>query len=373
MMTRFVLPDAKRRWDEHVSFRSLPLADCVLALWMIANGHESDRAAASKRLAALRDRLTVSQERAVKEQFGGQWAIGTLALAVIANLPNGDDTDAFLSSLHAVPEHRVVAHILHEAGEFAADAPRGPGVWRSLIADPAWASHYVRHFMHPAPADPEPLLAIIARPAAARDGLIELFRTLLPTAIAPLLPELSTIGTAAVTHLREEFRRSPDDFAVAFVPYDVWSGTTADALFWPSAFLGGGRIATTIDDPSLSLVAYGADGLTVISSPQRPDSAAPGEVVPEVAPPETYQDVYRLLGDPARWMLIQLLVAAPRYGQELAELLGLSIATVSHHLNGLKRLDLVDIRRDEHRLYYHLRTDRLRALLAGAEQGLLMR
>jgi DNA-binding MarR family transcriptional regulator len=101
------------------------------------------------------------------------------------------------------------------------------------------------------------------------------------------------------------------------------------------------------------------------------EATEPGAIVPEIAPPETYQDVYRLLADPARWTLIQLLVAAPRYGQELAELLGLSIATVSHHLNGLKRLDLVDIRRDEHRLYYHLRTDRLRALLAGAEQRLL--
>ena len=116
-------------------------------------------------------------------------------------------------------------------------------------------------------------------------------------------------------------------------------------------------------------VAYGAE--TAVASPRR-EPVAPGTIVPEIAPAATYQDVYRLLADPARWSLIQLLVAAPRYGQELSELLGLSIATVSHHLNVLKRLDLVDIRRDEHRLYYHLRTDRLRALLAGAEQRLLM-
>src|SRR5947209_4263923 len=124
-----------------------------------------------------------------------------------------------------------------------------------------------------------------------------------------------------------------------------------------------------VDEQRATLIAYGVD---TVREPSRQASAAPGEIVPEIAPAGTYQDVYRLLADPARWSLIQLLVAAPRYGQELSELLGLSIATVSHHLNGLKRLDLVDIQRDEHRLYYHLRTDRLRALLAGAEQGLLM-
>lgn len=173
--------------------------------------------------------------------------------------------------------------------------------------------------------------------------------------------------------MRAIFRADPAGFVAAHAP-DMGrpARDLPRLLFWPSAFLGAGWATFTpasVRDIGVCSVAYGAD----MVRPPANASPEPGEVTPEIAPPETYQDLYRLLADPARWTLIQLLVAAPRYGQELAELLGLSIATVSHHLNGLKRLDLVDIRRAEHRLYYHLRTDRLRALLAGAEQDILMR
>jgi DNA-binding transcriptional ArsR family regulator len=151
-------------------------------------------------------------------------------------------------------------------------------------------------------------------------------------------------------------------------------GDASSLLCVPSAYVGSGfatisfdLIADANNGGHAFLVAYGADILPKIAT----DQAANEDIVPEIAPTETYQDVYRLLADPARWALIRLLVARPCYGQELSELLGLSIATVSHHLNGLKRLDLVRIEREEHRLYYHLRTDRLRALLAGAEQQLL--
>ena len=178
--------------------------------------------------------------------------------------------------------------------------------------------------------------------------------------------------------MRAVYADDPPGFAVAHLPdAGRYAGDIPRLLFWPSAFLSNGWATVTPDlapdatrDLTVCAIAYGAD---MPPTAARATPTEPGAIVPAIAPQETYQDVYRLLADPARWTLIQLLVAAPRYGQELAELLGLSIATVSHHMNGLKKLDLVDIRRDEHRLYYHLRTDRLRALLAGAEQSLLMR
>jgi DNA-binding transcriptional ArsR family regulator len=367
---RIAPPEENARWDERIAFASLPLADCLLALWMIANGQSSLSDTGGERLAALADRLTMSQTRAVTEQLRDPFPLGML-LKSVAALHDGGDVAALLAVLQALPEYIIVGDALHAAGELTVDAPRGFGVWLSLMADAAWARDYLRRFIAPAPADPERLLAIIAHPSQTRDRLVDLIHDLTGTVIEPLLPELLTISKAADARLREDFAHSPEEFATSRVPLEVRAGAVERALFWPSAFLGNGSVTITIDAPPMALIAYGAEEPSRVPRAPAPVVGVSTDIAPAIAPPETYQDVYRLLADPVRWSLIQLLVTAPRYGQELAELLGLSIATISHHLNGLKKLDLVDIRREEHRLYYHLRTDRLRALLSGAEQRLL--
>jgi DNA-binding transcriptional ArsR family regulator len=189
------------------------------------------------------------------------------------------------------------------------------------------------------------------------------------------LPALASEAHIADARMQMLYARDPAGFVAFHLPIIGAVNGAGHSIIWPSAFLGAGWATITratvpgrIADDALFSLAYGTETLPEQTSLR---SGMEGEIVPEIAPTETYQDVYRLLADPARWALIRLLVARPCYGQELSELLGLSIATVSHHLNGLKRLDLVRIEREEHRLYYHLRTDRLRALLAGAEQQLL--
>jgi DNA-binding transcriptional ArsR family regulator len=378
-MIRVVLPEEMSVWNERVSFACVPLADCLLGLYLIANNLGGGSAAGSKFFLHLLRQMDRDQarNRAVRSLFDAAFPMGTLAFDAAWALPGASDSDALIASLRALPDAAVVAHALSCSGTLRSDAPRGPGVLRSLVDDPAWALDYVQRFLSPAPSDPMRIVDVITHPARTRLRLADLLAGLFDDFFAPLLPDLYAAGRAAEARMRAVYAADPTGFIVAHMP-DM--GRNAPdmprLLFWPSAFLGDGWATITPDhapdamrDRAVCAIAYGAE--MPLASANTP--AEPGEIVPAVAPPETYQDVYRLLADPARWTLIQLLVAAPRYGQELAELLGLSIATVSHHLSGLKKLDLVDIRRDEHRLYYHLRTDRLRALLAGAEQGLLMR
>ena len=323
-------------------------------------------------------RLDAERMQAVRGAFDAAFPMGTIAFDALWTLPDAADPAMLIAALRALPDATVVAHALACGGTLRPDAPRSPGVLRSLIDDPAWALEYVQRFLFPMPSDPMRIVDVIANPARTRQQLADLLAGLFEDFFAPLLPELYTAGRAAEARMRAIFRDDPAGFVAAHLPDAAWQARGMPRLlFWPSAFLGSGWATFPSDHPPdatrdlhLYPVAYGAD---MVQPPQASAPIEPGVIVPEIAPPETYQDLYRLLADPARWTLIQLLVAAPRYGQELAELLGLSIATVSHHLNVLKRLDLVDIRRDEHRLYYHLRTDRLRALLTGAEQHLLAR
>ena len=374
-MIRVTLPEEQAVWDERMTFACLPLADCLLGLYLLANNLGSGSEAGSRRLLALMQRVKPETLRSIQSAFDAAFPMAMFAFDAAWALPDANNPAALIAALHALPDMAIVTHALTCGGTLRADAPHSPGALRSLVDDPAWAMEYVQRFLYPPPSDPSRIVDILTHPARTRQRLADLLARLFDEIFAPLLPDLHTAGRSAEARMRALSAADPMGFIVAHLPdTGRYARDIPRLLFWPSAFLGDGwatmasdHVTDAAHDHNVCAVAYGADmPLTATNTPTEA-----GEIVPEVAPPETYQDVYRLLADPARWTLIQLLVAAPHYGQELAELLGLSIATVSHHLNGLKRLDLVDIRRDEHRLYYHLRTDRLRALLAGAERGLL--
>ncbi|AIQ59383.1 winged helix-turn-helix domain-containing protein [Paenibacillus borealis] len=72
----------------------------------------------------------------------------------------------------------------------------------------------------------------------------------------------------------------------------------------------------------------------------------------------------KTFSDKRRLDFLMLLKQRPHYGQEIATALGITPAAVKYHSNFLFFLDLLDIQRMDHRLYYVLRTDTLRSLLA---------
>lgn len=72
--------------------------------------------------------------------------------------------------------------------------------------------------------------------------------------------------------------------------------------------------------------------------------------------------VLKVLADDSRLRMIGLLATAPRSGVELAELLELRAATVSHHLARLREVGLVSVRREGATRSYSLDTDALSEL-----------
>ncbi len=78
----------------------------------------------------------------------------------------------------------------------------------------------------------------------------------------------------------------------------------------------------------------------------------------------------RALGDPNRLRIVGLLALRPRYGEELAEILQLSPATVSHHLGRLREGRLVRSFKEPPYVRYELESgvlSRLGALLEVAQ------
>jgi DNA-binding transcriptional ArsR family regulator len=84
-------------------------------------------------------------------------------------------------------------------------------------------------------------------------------------------------------------------------------------------------------------------------------------------PPAATVRLYRALGDDSRLRILRLLAERDRYLTELANELGLSKPTVSHHMAQLRSAGLVTVSKQGNLTYYTLRRDR--ADEAGPELG----
>ena len=60
--------------------------------------------------------------------------------------------------------------------------------------------------------------------------------------------------------------------------------------------------------------------------------------------------LFKVLGDPTRLLILNLIRMKSRHGEELATILGLTPATISHHLSRLTDVGLLKSRKDQ---YYH--------------------
>ncbi|MBK6770389.1 MAG: metalloregulator ArsR/SmtB family transcription factor [Ardenticatenales bacterium] len=69
---------------------------------------------------------------------------------------------------------------------------------------------------------------------------------------------------------------------------------------------------------------------------------------------ETRAELFKALGHPTRLLLVNLIAAAPRHTEELADIVALSPGTVSHHIGLLVKAGLLTSRRDQYYRVYSL-------------------
>lgn len=81
----------------------------------------------------------------------------------------------------------------------------------------------------------------------------------------------------------------------------------------------------------------------------------------DTAQVERISTLFKALADPARLRILGLLAERPRAGHELAESLGITAPTVSHHMRRLTEVGLVDVTPDAQSRMYSLRTATLSA------------
>ena len=79
----------------------------------------------------------------------------------------------------------------------------------------------------------------------------------------------------------------------------------------------------------------------------------------------------KLLSDKSKYDILKNLKQAPCYGAQLAQKLGLSPATISHHMNTLLNQQLVRFDVQENRIYYHLDDRRMEELVEQLQRTFL--
>jgi len=72
---------------------------------------------------------------------------------------------------------------------------------------------------------------------------------------------------------------------------------------------------------------------------------------------------FKALGHPARLLILNLLQMKPRHGEELATILNLKPATISHHLSKLSKAGLLESEKDQYYQTYFLIADELNRTL----------
>lgn len=71
----------------------------------------------------------------------------------------------------------------------------------------------------------------------------------------------------------------------------------------------------------------------------------------------------RAFADPMRIRILALLSSRSMFGQELAEALGVTTPTISHHISLLKRVGLINVRRENSYRHYELNPDGLQIII----------
>ncbi len=99
------------------------------------------------------------------------------------------------------------------------------------------------------------------------------------------------------------------------------------------------------------------------------------EPLKEITQTSTLEDklcrTLRTIGDLRKFEILKLLAESPKYGQQLASLLDISTATVSHHMSLLMESGFVEIKRDANRIYYALNKKKLRDFIDELGDALL--
>ena len=365
------------RLRARITIQSAPAYDLLHSLWLVAQPGAIPRWRAWAEQAAAA--MAPGDLRLARRWFRGHSATGLSFDALVPLLPAPADGDRLLAALAemTIPDFlRVV--ITGDAID--PDAPLEAGDLLALTEQPPRAREFLARYLRVSGHLRSHLLRVLAEPEQARAELLGLLRRHHELAFARLASSLREERDAAAERwraggleherLRMLFERY--DGLEEFSPVVVGPSALLDTqvsvyyqeirrslldgrAYEPFILLVGAQRDLA---PTLALPSTPPSGRR--ARPRRPEKSASSS---EEESADAAARIFEALADGSRLRVVRLLAERPYYGQELAAALGVSAATITHHVNLLLRAGVVSVERQSHRTYFALRRDPLLAQL----------
>lgn len=323
--------------------------------------------------------LRVEQWRLARKWFA-ETPIGLALVALAPLLRRARDLGDLAATLEALPLGDV-ARIAVTADMVDPRTPLDASDLLALRGDLAAARHFCDRYLGESPRRRAAMARALADPEGMRAELVALLRAHDEQVFRPLDAQLADERERGASALRAQIERDGGAVPAYIRGRDDLRGF-APVTLGVSTLLGDALSLyyhdtdrTLIDgldrqpyEPFIAIVgARRALGLAT----RRRSGALPDGAERFADPADRWAALYTALGDPSRLKIVRLLGERPHYGQELAAALGMSTATISHHLDALNKTGALALERRAHRTYFTLDTQALRGLLREGERFVL--
>lgn len=353
-----------------------PAYDLLLGLWFVAQPPQGqDRWESWARATAAT--MKPSQRHQLARWFSGVSSAGMACIALVPPITGEHTIPAFLAALEHLPLPDFL-RLMVTRGELAVMPPLAASELLALVGHRRAAQEYVDRYIGLAGRERSHLIQLISEPEPARRQLFDLLSDFAETSFAAIEPSLLDERIAAGDRLRERAYALPD----APPEWLHWTGEYSPAVLAPAVLLADSQLAYyhELDRSLFDGMSY--EPLISVVGTQR-IFAAPGRsrrsgrlrtpAPPSPAPIERWAHLYGALADPSRLRIVRLLLESPRYGGELAALLGMSGATISHHIGELSKAGILQHERRGQRIYLHIQPEAMTALLDESRRYLFTR
>ncbi|GGH28355.1 hypothetical protein GCM10008013_30310 [Paenibacillus segetis] len=278
----------------------------------------------------------------------------------ICDCPKIQSAEEWIAELDQIPADKIMAGMVYGVYHDKMDEllqGRDWEYWKEVQRDlPALIELVKATEPHPEVAGAfEPLLECLTHPLEAKHRYMQVIRQFYQDAYKPWAKRIKDLSEASALHYGDSFKEEPETFIRE-------TNKSEPALYdLPTIF----HISFLSQVSNHLIYSNNGQHAWVIFGIHNDRVFGPD------ADREKVELFFKALSDKRRMDFVSLLRVQPRYGAELAAELGITPAAVNYHANFLFFLDLLEMKRSDHRMYYHLKTERLRELLALTSKVLL--
>lgn len=260
--------------------------------------------------------------------------------------------EEWITRLEQIPAEKVVSEMVYGVYYDTLDELLQGLDWEIVKTDIHLLSEIVKN-TKPQPdvaAAHEPLLECLAHPEETKLRYMQLIRLFYRDAFAPWKDRLRDESERAALSYQELFHANPERFIREINKLDpsIYDVPTTFHISFISQ-VGNHKLTFNNGGSWSSWVIFGIHNDRVFGP------------AADRAKTELFLKAF---SDKRRLDFLLLLRERPHYGQEIAKALGITPAAVNYHANFLFFLDILEMKREDHRMYYHLNKDKLRELLA---------